>query len=222
MSVRQLRVVGVTGLLAALCFLVGFLVDPTPPVAGAPASQVLAHASASAADRTAAFMFALSGALLIPFAAGVRAWFADISNAPRWWGSVLLAAAIATGTLLIAASTLFFTLASHPVQNSELATLLSDLINYAFIFVGFGSLLVVFALTALMLATGGPLALLGRIGVPVTLLQVVFLVTALFTSGPLVAGGVVTIVCFSAAGLFVTLTAIAMLWFARLMALASH
>src|SRR5205807_6018463 len=136
MTPPQLRVVGATGVLATLCFVVGFVLDPTPPTAGSSATAVLAHEAFAAQDRAAAMMFALSGALLIPFAAGLRSWFGDISSAPRWWGTVLLAAGVATGTLLIGASALFFTVASHPISDPELATLVTDGVNYAFVFAG--------------------------------------------------------------------------------------
>ncbi len=223
MTPRQLRVVGSIGLLAALCFLVGFVVDPTPPVAGSSAQQAIAHVAAYATqDRLAAFVFALSAAGLVAFVAGLRAWFADISSAPAWWRTVLLCGGIVTATMLIVASTLFFTVASHPLANPELVTLITDWANYAFIFAGFGVLVMVGSLTAIMLATGGPLTLLGRLGIAVTLLQAPYLATAFFSSGPFVAGGWISIIGFGAVAMMVTLTAVAVLWFARLMAAASR
>jgi hypothetical protein len=219
---RQLWTVGAAGLVAALFFFVGFIVDPTPPTAGQTAASILQHAGFSAADRAAAVSFGLSAAALLVFVTGLRAWFGAISGAPAWWRTVLLSGGIATASLLLVASTLFFTLASRPVTDPQLVTLTTDWANYAFVFAGFPVLITVGALTALMLATGGPLALLGRLGVAVTTLQLLFLATLFFTSGPLVTGGVVSIIGFGAAALFFTLTAVAVLWFARLMAAAAR
>jgi hypothetical protein len=131
-------------------------------------------------------------------------------------GSILAAAS------LVVTSALVFLLASHSPANGEIAAWLNDGINYGFVFAGFGVLITVGFLSALMVTTGGPLGLLGRIGVAVTMAQVPYLATAFFVSGPLAAGGVVSILGFSATGLFVTLTSISVLWFARLMDAAAR
>jgi len=223
MNVTQLRVVGTIGLAATLAFFVAFLLDPLPPTAGASASSVLDHlATSGAADRAASFLFALSAGGLVVFIAGVRAWFETISSAPRWWGSAMFGGAILAGSSLVVTSALFFLLASHTPAQGEVGAYLNDSINYGFVFAGFGVLVTVGFLTALMLGTGGPLALLGRLGVVVTLVQVLYLATAFFSSGPLVAGGAATIVGFGLTGLFVTLTAVSVLLFARLMAAAAR
>jgi hypothetical protein len=223
MSVGQLRVVGTIGLASALCFVVAFVLDPLPPTAGASAATVLDHTvTSSGNDRAAAFLFALSAAGLVVFIAGVRAWFETISSTPRWWGSAMFGGSILTAASLVVTSGFFFLLSSHAPANGDVAAYLNDGINYGFIFAGFGVLVTVGFLAALMVTTGGPLSLLGRIGVAVTMVQVLFLATVFFTSGPLVAGGIATIVGFAATGLFVTLTAIAVLWFARLMAAAAR
>ena len=66
MSAKEVRFVGLVGLGAVAVFLVAFLVDPTPPAAGASSNDVLRHlATSSGSDRTAAFLFALSGAGLL-------------------------------------------------------------------------------------------------------------------------------------------------------------
>lgn len=223
MSVGQLRAVGWIGIAAALSFTIAFLLDPLPPTAGSSAGAVLGHlATTSANDRAAAFLFALSGAGLVAFVSGVRAWFETISSAPRWWGTAMFGGSILAAASLVVTSALFFLLSSHAPANGEVAAYLNDAINYGFVFAGFGVLVTVGFLAALMVMTGGPLALLGRIGVAVTMVQVLFLATAFFASGPLVAGGVATIIGFSFTGIYVTLTAVAVLWFAHLMAAASR
>jgi len=223
MTVGQLRVVGWLGVAAAAVFTVAFLLDPTPPTAGAPASAVLAHiATTGAADRAAAFLFALSAAGLVAFIAGVRAWFENISSAPRWWGTAMFGGSILAGASLVVTSALFFLLSSHAPANGEVAAYLNDAINYGFVFAGFGVLVTVGFLAASMVTTGGPLALMGRIGVAVTMVQPLFLASTFFASGPLVAGGVATIIGFGFTGIFILLTAISVLLFARLMSAAAR
>jgi hypothetical protein len=223
MTVTQLRAVGAFGLLAVASFVVGFLLDPFPPTAGASATTVLNHAAGSSGvDRTAAFLLALSATALVAFIAGVRTWLETISSAPRWWGAAMFGGAILTAASLLVNAGLFFLLASHAPPNAEIAVYLSDGVNYGLVFAGFGVILTVGFLAALMVTTGGPMALLGRIGVAVAMLQVLFLATAFFSGGPLVAGGGVTILGFGFAALFITLTAVSVLWFARLMRAAGQ
>ena len=234
MSAKEVRFVGLVGLGAVAVFLVAFLVDPTPPTAGASSNDVLRHiATKSGSDRTAAFLFALSGAGLLVLTAGLRQWLSDISPAPRWWGTAMMAGAILTGGMLVMVSALWFTLASHDFsggftgyvaadQPSAVATTLSDAINYGFVFAGFGLLVLIGSATAIMLATYGPLQQLGWVGFAVTLLQVPYLLTSFYTSGPMQAGGVITIIGFLGTGLWVTLVSITLLWFARLAAAAAR
>ena len=218
MSSQQMRVVGWIGLAAVVAFVAAFVLDPTPPTAGASGAAVLAHtASSSGVDRAAAFLFGLAAAGLVVFIAGVRHWFVTISLAPSWWGTSLLAGAVLAGSTLVVGSALLFTLVSVPPASLDLARFLNDAINDLFIFAGFGMLVTVGSLTALALATGGPLKMLGQLGVVVTVLQVPYLVTAFFSSGALVAGGAVSIVGFSAVGIFILVTAASMLVFARMM-----
>ena len=218
MSAQQMRVVGLIGLGAVAAFIAAFVLDPTPPTAGATGAAVLAHtASSSGVDRAAAFCFGIAAAGLVVFIAGVRHWFATISLAPSWWGASLVAGAVLAGSTLVVASGLLFTLVSVPPASLDLARFLNDAINDMFIFAGFGVLVTAASLTALALATGGPLKMLGQLGIVVTLLQIPYLATAFFSSGALVAGGAVSIVGFSAVGIFILVTAASVLFFARMM-----
>jgi hypothetical protein len=222
MSAREIRFIGLIGLATVAVFVVAFAVDPTPPGAGASASDVLNHGSSfSSADRTAAFLFALSGSGLLVLISGLRQWLRDISTAPRWWGTAMLAGGIVTSTMLATTSVLWFTLASHAPLSAEMATFLSDAVNYGFVFAGFGTLVLMGSATAILLTMFGPLVYLGRFGFVATLLQVPYLLTAFFTSGPMQAGSVVSIICFSATGVWVALVSITLLMFARLAAAAA-
>ena len=208
-----MQVAGLLGVVAGACFIAAFVLDPTPPVAGARGADVLSHGVAfSGANRAAAFLFAASGALLIAFLSGLRELLRSASPGPSWVGTAMLAGGIEVGTLLASTSVLFFTVASRTdVEGVAQARLLSDLSNYGFVFVGFGVMLMVVAAIPLMIRARGALRVLGELGIVVALLLIPYLVTAFFTSGAFVAGGVVTIIGFSAAGAWVGLTSLALL-----------
>src|SRR5437879_7431119 len=207
-----MQVAGLLGVVAGACFIAAFVLDPTPPVAGARGAEVLSHGVAfSGADRAAAFLFAASGALLIAFLSGLRELLRSASPGPSWVGTAMLAGGIEVGTLLASTSVLFFTVASRTDEGVAQARLLSDLSNYGFVFVGFGVMLMVVAAIPLMIRARGALRVLGELGIVVALLLIPYLVTAFFTSGAFVAAGVVTIISFSAAGAWVGLTSLALL-----------
>ena len=222
MSAKEVKFIGLIGLGTVAVFLAAFLVDPVPPGAGTAGTAVIDHASGfAAADRTAAFFFALSGAGLLVLVAGLRQWLADISTAPRWWGTAMLAGAILAAAMLASTSVLWFTLASNAELDAGVASVLGDAANYGFVFTGFGVIVLLGSASAIMMSMYGPLVYLGRFGFVVTLLQVPYLLTAFFTSGPMQAGSVVTIIGFLATGVWVSAVSITLLMFARLMAAAA-
>jgi hypothetical protein len=223
MSAQQMRVIGLTGLIGMVALFVGFALDPNPPTAGTTGAAVLAQgASSGGLDRATAFLFGITAAGLVAFVAGVRQWFETISTAPRWWGTTLLAGGVVTGTTLVVGGALSFTLSSEPAPSSDIARFVNDAVNYTFVFAGFGVLVMVTSLTALALATGGPLKRLGQLGVLVSLLQIPYLATAFFSSGPFTAGGLVTIIGFVAAGILMLVTAVYILVSSRKMLAASR
>ena len=208
-----MRAAGAAGMAAVACFMVAFIADPTPPVAGADPALILKHLNAFAtADRLAGFFFGASGALLVAFAAGLSHALRRASRGAEWLGSALLAGGVQGGTMLTATSVLFFTLGARAnTLTGATASVLSDLANYGFAFAGFGVLVFVAAATALMLRAHGALRILGELGVVVCVLLVVYVVCAFVTSGPFTAGAVVSIICFGAAALWVAFTALALL-----------
>ena len=221
MPASQIRVVGWIGLATVICFVAGFAVDPLPPGAGSTAAQYASHAvQFSAADRAAGFLFALSATGLVVLIAGLRQWLLDISPAPRWWGTAMLAGAILAAMMLLIGAVGFFATGAHPPANNDTAAFLGDELNYTFIFAGFGALVLLVFASASLLVMFGPLQLLGRVGVVIAALQVPYLLTAFFTSGPLQAGSIISIIGFGAAGVFVLLLSVTLLVFARLMAAA--
>ncbi|MFN2582187.1 MAG: hypothetical protein ABR498_05540 [Candidatus Dormibacteria bacterium] len=213
MNTVQLRAAGVIGVAAAICFVIAFLVDPTPPTAGADPAAVVAHIKAfTVNDRIAGFLFAGSGALLVAFAAGLREVLFAHATRAGWLATAMLAGAIHAGTMLTIISVIFFTLGAAATSfDQQSAGVLSNIANYGFIFAGFGTLVFIAFGTALMLSARGALRVLGEIGLIASAAMLVYLSTAFFTTGPFTAGGVVSITCFSIASLWVTLTALALL-----------
>lgn len=213
MTHSQMRAVGALGMAAVACFIVAFVADPTPPVAGADPSSVVGHIHQFATgDRIAGFFFAASGALLVAFAAGLGHALRRASSAPGWLGSAVLAGGVQGGTLITATSVVFFTLGARAATlDATSAGVLSDLANYGFAFAGFGVLVFVASASALMLRAHGALRILGELGAAVSVLLVVYVICAFVTSGPFTAGAVVSIVCFTAAAVWVAFTAMALL-----------
>jgi hypothetical protein len=213
MTRSQTHVAGAIGVAAAACFAAAFFLDPTPPTAGAAPAAVLQHAAAFAGqDRAAAFLFALSGGLLIAFIAGLRAVLRTVSGGPDWAGAAMLGGAIALSTLITASSVYFFTVASRAhVETGAEASVLSDLANYGFIFTGFALMLVVLAAAALLLRSGGALRVLGELALVVAVALALYCVTAFFSSGALVAGGAVSITGFTVAAVWFLFLSLALL-----------
>jgi hypothetical protein len=210
---RGSRLVGVAGLLAALCFVVAFLLDPTPPGAGASGTEVLAHAAQyQNSDRAAAFLFGLSGAVLIVFLSGLRQHLSETDQRSSWAPTATIAGGVIAAVMLMSTSALFFTLASQGTSIAPgLAAVLSDAVNYGFVFAGFGVIVFVPSAASLMLHRQGAWRWLGRLGFVVGVLQIPYLDTAFFTSGVMRAGGVVTILGFAAVGVWIVAVSVVLL-----------
>jgi hypothetical protein len=210
---RGSRLVGIAGLLAALCFLVAFLLDPTPPAAGASGTEVLAHAAQyQNSDRAAAFLFGLSGAVLIVFLSGLRQHLSSTHERSSWAPTAMIAGGVIAAVMLMSTSALFFTLASQGTSIAPgLAVVVSDAVNYGFVFAGFGVIVFVPSAASLMLHRQGAWRWLGRLGFVVGVLQIPYLDTAFFTSGVMRAGGVVTILGFAAVGVWIVAVSVVLL-----------
>ena len=74
---------------------------------------------------------------------------------------------------------------------------LSDIINYGYIFTGFGSVAFVAVASVAMIRTGEVSGMLGQLGLIVAVIQVAYLLTAFFNSGLMVGGGIITIAGFA-------------------------
>ena len=213
MSTVAARAAGAIGAVAVVCFAVAFLADPTPPVAGSDTVTVLRHAlQFSVSDRIAGFFFAASGALFVAFAAALQHVLRDASQREAFVGTIMLAGGIATGTLQVLDAVLFFTLGARAAAlDGQTAATLADLATYGFVFEGFMVLVFVVAASALMLRSRGVLRVLGECGAVVSLFLTLYLVTSFFTSGALAAGGVVSIISFGVAAVWVALIGLSLL-----------
>ena len=212
MTPSHARPAGLLGVTAVLLFVIAFAADPTPPVAGAAGADVVRHAlQFSAADRLAGFTFAAGGVLLGAFAAALRpALRATLRD--EWVATAMLAGAVAGGTLITATAVLFFAIGSRGATlDPQLAGLLSDVANYGFVFAGFGVLVFVACAVTLMLRARGAMRVLGELGIGACALLVLYLCTAFFSSGPVAAGAVVSIIAFAGATVWFALVALALL-----------
>ena len=91
------------------------------------------------------------------------------------------------------------------------AQTLSDIVNYGYIFTGFGSVAFVAAASVVMIRTGEIARSLGQLGLLVTAIQVIYLFTAFFNDGLMVGGGLITIAGFTLLGLWLLAVSIAMI-----------
>lgn len=210
---RETRLGGFLGIAAWVAFVIGFVVAPTPPVAGAATADITAYsADHTSALRLSAFLFALAGGLLIAFAAALRRWLGDLDVPGGWLADCVFAGGLATAVLDIAASAVFFTLATRGwQQGSGVAAALVDLVNYAFILLGFAVAVLAAAAGALLRrATTPGRRRLGAAGLAVAAIQVPYVLTVWFPAGPMVAGGAVSIVLFALSAVWLLALGIAM------------
>lgn len=208
---------GLAGVLGWLLFFVAVAVDPTPPTLGASAADVLDHvAGHRRAMLAAAFLFGCGSSLFMVWGAALAKLMRDREGDGGWLWLVVLGANCACWALNLVASFLLLAMASRGFRaGGTLAELQIDLFNYAAIFTGFGSAVLVPAASLVMARTGLLSKRLGQIGFAVTALQLLFVLTAWFSSGPMTGGGPVTIAGFTTLGLWLLATSIAMLVAAR-------
>ena len=112
----------------------------------------------------------------------------------------------------VAASFIWMALSGRGWTSGDaIALTLSDIINYGYIFTGFGSVAFVAAASVAMIRTGEVSRILGQLGLIVAVIQVAYLLTAFFNSGLMVGGGIITIAGFALLGLWLLAVSIAMI-----------
>ena len=112
----------------------------------------------------------------------------------------------------VAASFIWMALSGRGWTSGDaIALTLSDIINYGYIFTGFGSVAFVAVASVAMIRTGEVSGMLGQLGLIVAVIQVAYLLTAFFNSGLMVGGGIITIAGFALLGLWLLAVSIAMI-----------
>ena len=124
----------------------------------------------------------------------------------------LLAGVAVTLAVDVAASFIWMALSGRGWTSGDaIALTLSDIINYGYIFTGFGSVAFVAVASVAMIRTGEVSGMLGQLGLIVAVIQVAYLLTAFFNSGLMVGGGIITIAGFALLGLWLLAVSIAMI-----------
>lgn len=124
----------------------------------------------------------------------------------------LLVGVAVTLAVDVAASFIWMALSGRGWTSGDaIALTLSDIINYGYIFTGFGSVAFVAVASVAMIRTGEVSGMLGQLGLIVAVIQVAYLLTAFFNSGLMVGGGIITIAGFALLGLWLLAVSIAMI-----------
>ena len=204
---------GIAGIISWAVFLVAFVLAPTPPTLGASATEIIGYYKEHH-DGTliSAFLFAMTAPFFTMWAGVLAARLRDAEGAGAWMYLALLAGVAVTLAVDVAASFIWMALSGRGWTSGDaIALTLSDIINYGYIFTGFGSVAFVAAASVAMIRTGEVSRILGQLGLIVAVIQVAYLLTAFFNSGLMVGGGIITIAGFALLGLWLLAVSIAMI-----------
>jgi hypothetical protein len=201
---------GIAGIIGWALFFVAFVLAPTPPTLGAPATEIVRYYTEHhGGTLSAAFLFATTAPFLIVWAGVVAARLRDAEGGGAWLYLAFLAGVTLTLAIDVSVSFIWMALSGRGWTSGEaIAQVLSDIANYGYIFTGFGSVVFVGAASLVMLRTGEISRILGQLGLVVSAVQVVYLFTAFFTDGIMVGGGPVTIAGFTVLGLWLLAVAV--------------
>jgi hypothetical protein len=182
-----------SGALAAVAMGSTSQIAPPPPVAGAPASVVVAYFTSHHVGLEIESVVLSAGMiLLMVFAATLHARIANTASLAAFAAVAVIAAC----TLVEVAA--FQALAYRPSPDDERATLLNDLQDFGFQVTAFPALLFLAASSYAILATHALPRVLGQAAAVAAVLQVVAWVSFFAPTGPLAAGGVPSIISFAA------------------------
>ena len=204
---------GIAGIVGWGLFFVAFVLAPTPPTLGASATEIVRYTTEHHnATLIAAFLFATTATLFTIWAGVLAARLRDAEREGAWLYLAFLAGVIVTLSVNVSASFIWMALSGRGwTAGDATAQTLSDIINYGYIFTGFGSVPFVGAASIVMIRTGEIARTLGQLGLLVAAIQVVYLFTAFFNDGLMVGGGVITIAGFTLLGLWLLAVSIAMI-----------
>jgi hypothetical protein len=182
-----------SGALAVLAMGSTALIAPPPPVAGAPAADVVAYfTSHHVGLEIESVNLCLGMVLLMVFAAVLHARLGTVASLTAFAAVAVMAAC----TLVEVAA--FQTLAYRPNPDAARATLLNDLQDFGFQVTTFPALLFLAASSAAILTTRALPRILGQAAGVAALLQVVGWVSFFAPTGPLAAGGTPSVIAFGA------------------------
>ncbi|HXC79338.1 MAG TPA: hypothetical protein VNU19_20075 [Candidatus Acidoferrum sp.] len=190
---RARRWLPVSGALAAILMVSTALIAPPPPVAGAPAAQVLAYfAQYHAGLEVESLNLCLGMVLLLVFAATLHDWLGNTASL-----TALVAIAVMAGCTLLEVA-VFQSLAYRPNPDAARATLLNDLQDFAFQVTTFPALLFLASSAYAILTTRRLPRRAGQAAAIAAALQVVAWVAFFAPSGRFAAGGIPSEIAFAA------------------------
>jgi hypothetical protein len=190
---RARRWLPISGVLAAVAMGSSGLIAPPPPVAGAPAAEVVTYFAVHHLGlEIESVNLSVGMILLILFAATLHARIGVVASQT----ALVAATAIAACTLVEVAA--FQALVYRPDPDSARATLLNDLQDFGFQVTTFPALLFLAASAYAILSSRSLPRLLGWAAALAAALQVVAWVSFFAPTGPFAAGGIPSIIAFVA------------------------
>jgi len=169
------------------------LIAPPPPVAGAPAAEVVTYFTVHHIGlEIESVSLSVGMSLLIVFAATLHARIGEVASLTA------LAAAVAVAACTLVEVAAFQALVYRPDPDPARATLLNDLQDFGFQVTTFPALLFLAASSSAILSSRSLPRLLGWAAALAAALQVVAWVSFFAPTGPLAAGGIPSIIAFAA------------------------
>jgi hypothetical protein len=204
---------GIAGIAGWAVFFIAFIVAPTPPTLGASAEEITRYyAEHHNGTLASAFLFATVAPLFAIWAGALAARLRGAEGEGAWLYFAFLAAVSVSLAVDVCASFVWMALSGRGwTFGGATAQTLSDIANYGFIFTGFGAVAFVATASVVMVRTGEIARTLGHLGVVVAAIQIIYLLTAFFTDGIMVGGGIITIAGFTVLGLWLLAVSIAMI-----------
>jgi hypothetical protein len=190
---RARRWLPITGALAVVFMGSTALIAPPPPVAGAPAADVLAYfTSHHVGLEIESVNLCVGMILLMVFAATLHSWLGGTASLTAFTAVTVMAAC----TLVEVAA--FQSLAYRPNPDAGRAALLNDLQDFAFQVTTFPALLFLASSSYAILTTRKLPRIVGQAAAISAAVQVVAWVSFFAPSGPLAAGGIPSVAAFAA------------------------
>ena len=169
------------------------LIAPPPPVAGAPAADVVAYFTGHHAGlEIESVSLSVGIVLLILFAATLHARIGDHASLTA------LAAAVAIAACVLVEVAAFQALVYRPDPDPARATLLNDLQNFGFEVTTFPTLLFLAGSSYAILSSLSLPRVLGWAAALAATVQVITWVSFFAPTGPLAAGGMLSVIAFAA------------------------